>query len=165
MGGLPPGGSWGAGAACCTAPMPGSFHWLATTQPLLPPLPPRPHQCLCPPPPTPQAKHPGVTVASFDTTADELENLTAELGVKGLPQFRFYKVCLGLGALSRRLGRVARGAMLWRPYMHRLWPSAPAFLLTHAAACAPQDGAEALDKIMGYKLAPLTEAFKKLDGL
>lgn len=38
-----------------------------------------------------QDKHKGVTVASFDTTADELETLTAELGVKGLPQFRFYK--------------------------------------------------------------------------
>jgi len=39
----------------------------------------------------PQDKHKGITVASFDTTADELETLTAELGVKGLPQFRFYK--------------------------------------------------------------------------
>ncbi|EFN51644.1 hypothetical protein CHLNCDRAFT_139828 [Chlorella variabilis] len=36
------------------------------------------------------AKYPGVTVASFDTTAEELENLAAEMGVKGLPQFRFY---------------------------------------------------------------------------
>jgi thiol-disulfide isomerase/thioredoxin len=63
-------------------------------------------------------KHKGVTVASFDTTADELETLTAELGVKGLPQFRFYK-----------------------------------------------DGKETMDKIMGYKLAPLSEAFAKLDKL
>lgn len=44
-----------------------------------------------------QEKHKGVTVASFDTTEEELESLTAELGVKGLPQFRFYKVG-GLGA-------------------------------------------------------------------
>lgn len=31
-------------------------------------------------------------MASFDTTAEELENLAAEMGVKGLPQFRFYNV-------------------------------------------------------------------------
>lgn len=28
-----------------------------------------------------------------------------------------------------------------------------------------QDGQEVLDKIMGYKLAPLGEAFKKLEGM
>ena len=39
-----------------------------------------------------QEKHRGVTVASFDTTEEALENLAAEIGVKGLPQFRFYKV-------------------------------------------------------------------------
>lgn len=39
-----------------------------------------------------QAKYPGVTVASFDTTEQQLEALAAELGVKGLPQFRFYSV-------------------------------------------------------------------------
>ncbi|GAB4816590.1 hypothetical protein N2152v2_003636 [Parachlorella kessleri] len=38
-----------------------------------------------------QDKYPGVTVASFDTTEEKLENFTADLGVKGLPQFRFYK--------------------------------------------------------------------------
>ena len=45
-----------------------------------------------------QAKYPGVTVASFDTTEESLENLAAELGVKGLPQFRFYKVGAGCAA-------------------------------------------------------------------
>lgn len=44
------------------------------------------------PPARPQEKHRGVTVASFDTTEESLENLAAEIGVKGLPQFRFYKV-------------------------------------------------------------------------
>lgn len=39
-----------------------------------------------------QSQYPGITVASFDTTAAELEALTAELGVKALPQFRFYQV-------------------------------------------------------------------------
>lgn len=39
-----------------------------------------------------QESNPGVTVASFDTTEEKLEALAADLGVKGLPQFRFYKV-------------------------------------------------------------------------
>lgn len=38
-----------------------------------------------------------MTVASFDTTEEALENLSAELGVKGLPQFRFYQVGEGGG--------------------------------------------------------------------
>ena len=42
------------------------------------------------------ARHPGVTVASLDTTEGALEALTAELGVKGLPQFRFYNVWRGV---------------------------------------------------------------------
>lgn len=36
------------------------------------------------------AAHPGVTLASFDTTDERLEALAADLGVKGLPAFRFY---------------------------------------------------------------------------
>ncbi|KAL4860147.1 Peroxiredoxin-2 [Chlorella vulgaris] len=65
-----------------------------------------------------QAKYPGVTVASFDTTEQQLEALAAELGVKGLPQFRFYS-----------------------------------------------GGKEVLDRIMGYKLQPLSDAVKRLDGM
>jgi hypothetical protein len=46
-----------------------------------------------------------VTVASFDTTEEQLEGLAAELAVKGLPQFRFYNVRgasgLGMGVLQR----------------------------------------------------------------
>lgn len=39
----------------------------------------------------------------------------------------------------------------------------PPFL---CAPCQPlQDGKEVQDKIMGYKLAPLSEAFAKLDKL
>ncbi|KAL4424932.1 hypothetical protein ABPG77_009661 [Micractinium sp. CCAP 211/92] len=64
-----------------------------------------------------QSQYPGITVASFDTTAAELEALTAELGVKALPQFRFY-----------------------------------------------QGGKEVGNKIMGYKVQPLAEAFKSLDS-
>ncbi|PSC67995.1 Thioredoxin-dependent peroxide reductase [Micractinium conductrix] len=37
-----------------------------------------------------QAQNPDVSFVSFDTTEAALENLTAELGVKALPQFRFY---------------------------------------------------------------------------
>ncbi|KAL4434271.1 hypothetical protein ABPG75_000712 [Micractinium tetrahymenae] len=64
-----------------------------------------------------QSQYPGITVASFDTTAAELETLTADLGVKALPQFRFY-----------------------------------------------QGGKEVGNKIMGYKLQALAEAFKSLDS-
>lgn len=38
-----------------------------------------------------QEQYPGVTVASFDTTEEKLENVAADMGVKGLPQFRFFK--------------------------------------------------------------------------
>lgn len=41
-----------------------------------------------------QEQYPGVTVASFDTTEEKLENVAADMGVKGLPQFRFFKVNL-----------------------------------------------------------------------
>mmetsp|Transcript_2456 Transcript_2456/g.3885 ORF Transcript_2456/g.3885 Transcript_2456/m.3885 type:complete len:338 (+) Transcript_2456:325-1338(+) len=37
------------------------------------------------------AAHPGVTFAKFDTTEDALSELSAELGVKALPAFRFFK--------------------------------------------------------------------------
>jgi thiol-disulfide isomerase/thioredoxin len=37
------------------------------------------------------ADHPGVKVVSFDTTADALEAMASDLGVKGLPHFRFFK--------------------------------------------------------------------------
>ncbi|KXZ52644.1 hypothetical protein GPECTOR_9g689 [Gonium pectorale] len=36
-------------------------------------------------------KYPGVTFAKFDTTAQPLEALTADLGIKALPAFRFFK--------------------------------------------------------------------------
>ncbi|GIL60757.1 hypothetical protein Vafri_15288 [Volvox africanus] len=36
-------------------------------------------------------KYPGVTFAKFDTTAPALESLAADLGVKALPTFRFFK--------------------------------------------------------------------------
>lgn len=45
----------------------------------------------CSPLPAPQEKHPGVTVVSFDTTEESLEAVAADMGVKGLPQFRFFK--------------------------------------------------------------------------
>lgn len=38
-----------------------------------------------------QAAQPGVTIASFDTTDEAIESLAQELGVKGLPQIRFFK--------------------------------------------------------------------------
>lgn len=40
------------------------------------------------------AKHPDVTFVKFDTTADQLDTLSADLGVKGLPTFKLYKVIL-----------------------------------------------------------------------
>jgi hypothetical protein len=66
-----------------------------------------------------------VTVASFDTTEDAIEGLAADLGVTGLPQFRFYKVGLSawveLGGWMRCEGE--RGAVgpsaLWCPAV--LW--------------------------------------------
>lgn len=36
-------------------------------------------------------KHPGVTFAKFDTSASALEQFAAELGVKALPAFKFFK--------------------------------------------------------------------------
>ena len=36
-------------------------------------------------------EHPGVRIGSFDTTEEKLEVLAADIGVTGLPQFRFYK--------------------------------------------------------------------------
>lgn len=39
-------------------------------------------------------------------------------------------------------------------------PRLPALLISYK-----QDGKETLEKIMGYKLAPLGESFKKLEGL
>lgn len=60
------------------------------------------------PPACPQEKYPGLTVASFDTTEEKLENVAGDLGVKGLPQFRFYKV------RARVLGPAApAGLLLW----------------------------------------------------
>lgn len=35
-------------------------------------------------------EHPGVRIGSFDTTEEKLEALAADIGVTGLPQFRFY---------------------------------------------------------------------------
>lgn len=35
--------------------------------------------------------------AKFDTSEEKLEPLSAELQVKALPVFKFYKVCQGLG--------------------------------------------------------------------
>lgn len=37
------------------------------------------------------AKHPGIVFAKFDTSLEPLEPLSAELNVKALPVFRFYK--------------------------------------------------------------------------
>ncbi|GFH24018.1 uncharacterized protein HaLaN_21730, partial [Haematococcus lacustris] len=37
------------------------------------------------------AKHPGVKFYKFDTTSEQLEALSGQLGVKGLPTFKFYK--------------------------------------------------------------------------
>eukprot|EP00887_Chlorella_sp_A99_P004448 scaffold30.g4448.t1 len=65
-----------------------------------------------------QDKYPGVTIASFDTTEEKLENVAAELGVKGLPAFKFYA-----------------------------------------------GGKEVLDRIVGYKKAPLVEALEALNKL
>ncbi len=36
-------------------------------------------------------KHPELSFAKFDTTAEPLEGLSAELGVKALPVFKFFK--------------------------------------------------------------------------
>lgn len=73
-----------------------------------------------------QDKHKGVTVASFDTTADELETLTAELGVKGLPQFRFYKaswLVLVEGWLHGVQARRARCSGMHLAWARRIsWP-------------------------------------------
>jgi hypothetical protein len=38
-----------------------------------------------------QDKYPDITVASFDTSEEKLENLSADLGVKSLPHFMFLK--------------------------------------------------------------------------
>jgi hypothetical protein len=37
-------------------------------------------------------RHPNVAFAKFDTNSETLEAFAAELGVKALPAFRFYKV-------------------------------------------------------------------------
>ena len=37
------------------------------------------------------AQHPDITFAKFDTTLEPLEGLAAELGVKALPAFHFFK--------------------------------------------------------------------------
>ena len=39
-----------------------------------------------------------MTIASVDTTDEKLEGLTVELGVKGLPAFRFYNLGKEAGA-------------------------------------------------------------------
>ncbi len=41
-----------------------------------------------------QAKYPGVTIASFDTTDERLEAAAADVGIKALPAFKFYNVSL-----------------------------------------------------------------------
>lgn len=112
-----------------------------------------------------QDKHPGVTVASFDTTgSEELEGLTAELGVKGLPQFRFYQVRLPrLVALQPDLHVARCSAVLGARCRHASAPACP----QRAFSVPPllQGGKEAMGKIMGYKLSPLADAFKQLDGM
>lgn len=37
-----------------------------------------------------QSKHPGIVFAKLDTTAEPVEPIAAELGVKALPAFHFY---------------------------------------------------------------------------
>lgn len=51
-----------------------------------------------------------MTVVSFDTTEESLEAVAADMEVKGLPQFRFFKVC-GRGGLPLLGGG---WALAWR---------------------------------------------------
>ena len=123
-----------------------------------------------------------MTVASFDTTEEALEGLAAELGVKGLPQVRFYKArpLAGAGAAGRPTGwqllrwvpaAAAAGGRQLEAARAAAWRCVSALEVSlHAPTSIDpplclQGGQEALDKIMGYKLAPLGEAFKKLEGL
>lgn len=55
---------------------------------------PRITSCNCPPF-VPQEAHEGVKFLSFDTTEEQLDGLSSELGVKALPAFKFYKVPVG----------------------------------------------------------------------
>ena len=71
-----------------------------------------------------QAKHPGVTVASFDTTEDAIEGLAAYLGVTGLPQFRFYKV-RGCGGSSCTLMRSCAVGVVSCLLAFVAWPAEP----------------------------------------
>lgn len=96
-------------------------------------------------------------MASFDTTAPELENLTAELGVKGLPQFRFYQARRRQPPHCCRACDPATAA----PGASRLL-GCPALLPPPLRGL--QGGQQVQDKIMGYKLSPLADAFKALDG-
>lgn len=111
-------------------------------------------------PTSPQEKYPDVTIASFDTTEEKLENVAADLGVKGLPAFKFFKVGLDpscVQALSVvSLAPVVR--MCVRAWQFDTRPCRP-------ASRRLQDGKEVLDQIVGYKKAPLAEALEKLDKL
>lgn len=106
-------------------------------------------------------------MASFDTTAAELEALTAELGVKALPQFRFYQVgwqrCRAAVRFPAwRLCRAGSGfGGVGRPLGSWHAPNSAAPLPCNACA---QGGKEVGSKIMGYKLQALAEAFKNLDS-
>jgi hypothetical protein len=80
---------------------------------------------LTPTPPSPaaaialtQAAMPGVTIASFDTTDEAIESLAQELGVKGLPQIRFFK------ASTRALGWAGPCTRVRRSAGGRCWPAA-----------------------------------------
>ena len=93
-----------------------------------------PHPPTPPPHPShPQDKHPGVTIASLDTTEEPLEGVVAELGIKGLPQFRFFKV--GWEWVG---GWVARPDALPTPV--RLTPPAPCPAPGRQGGAAQADG-------------------------
>lgn len=132
--------------------------------------------------------------AKFDTSEEKLEALSAELGVKALPVFKFYKVCM-TWQLCLTTGPGQKLVQMFVPVCvcsclmcvcrswvctlaqvcvllmctavctaHMQWFACCSCVLLVCTACV-QDGHEVVQQVVGYKKKPLEAAVEQLAGM